>query len=256
MRDLEHELRALEVDWPPTPDIAAAVAPRLTAPVRRVRRRTWVARGVAALVVLVGGGLAASPAARSALRDLLGLAGVQVRREPVPAHPPAHPGRLGSGLRLGRPASPAEAQAHLPFRIVLPALLGRPDAVWLGRTSGEPARVSLVYARRPGIPVSPHTNAAVLVTEFRATVTPVLGKAVGAGARLTRIPVAGGRAYAITGKPHGFLWLGPHGEVRFEDRRLAGTTLLVERGDGVLLRAEGELSHSLLRQLAQQLARR
>jgi hypothetical protein len=116
--------------------------------------------------------------------------------------------------------------------------------------------VSLIYGRRSGIPVSPHTNVAVLVTEFRATVTPVLEKAVGAGAKLTRIAVPGGRAYAITGKPHGFAWMGAGKVIRFEDRRLAGTTLLVERGDGVLLRAEGELPRARLRRLARQLARR
>jgi hypothetical protein len=152
--------------------------------------------------------------------------------------------------------SEAEAQARLPFRITLPPQLGRPDAVWLGQTPGQPVRVSLVYARRAGIPVSPHTHVAVLLTEFRATVTPVLQKAVGAGARLRLLRVSGARAYAITGRPHGFAWLGPNGQVAFEDRRLAGTTLLVERTDGVLLRAEGELPRRRLKPLAQQLARR
>ena len=64
----------------------------------------------------------------------------------------------------------------------------------------------------------------------------------------------GGRAYAITGKPHGFAWEGPGGQFGFEEPRLAGATLLVERGDGVLLRAEGELGLPALRRLAVQLA--
>jgi hypothetical protein len=250
MRDLEQKLAALEVEWPPTPDLAALVLPRL--PARR--RRAWRTQVAAALVVLVAGGLAASPAARSALRDLLGLHGAQVRREPVPRVPAPHPGRLGSGLRLGRAVTLARARAAVRFRLTLPPGLGAPDAAWLAQQRGQPTRVSLVYGRRAGIPVSPHTNVAVLVTEFRATVTPVLGKAVGTGAKLTRIAVPGGRAYALTGKPHGFAWLPPGGDPRFEERRLAGNTLLVERRDGVLLRAEGQLPLARLRSLARALA--
>ncbi len=246
---LERELQALAVEWPPTPDLAGAVAPRL-----RARRSPWRRRVAVGLALLVAGGLAASPAARSAIGDLLGLHGASVRRAPVPPHPAERPGRLGSGLRLGRPVLPADARRAVRFRLTLPPGLGRPDAVWLAATLGQPTRVSLIYGRRPGIPVSPHTNVAVLVTEFRARVTPVLGKTLGQGARVTRIAVPGGRAYAITGRPHGFAWLGPGGQFGFEERRLAGTTLLVERGDGVLLRVEGQLSLPALRRLARVLA--
>jgi hypothetical protein len=246
---LERELRALAVEWPATPDLAGAVAPRL-----RPRRPPWRVRVAVGLAVLVAGGLAASPAARSAIGDLLGLHGASVRRAPVPPHPRERPGRLGSGLHLGRAATLAQARRAVRFRLTLPAGLGRPDAVWLTATRGQPTRVSLIYGRRPGIPVSPHTNVAVLATEFRATVTPVLGKSLGEGARVTRIAVPGGRAYAITGKPHGFAWIPPGGEPQFEERRLAGATLLVERRDGVLLRVEGQLPLSALRRLAVQLA--
>jgi hypothetical protein len=254
MRDLERDLRAVEVEWPPTPDLALLVVPRLPARARS-RRRAWLKRAAAALVVLVAGGLAASPAARSAIADLLGLHGAQVRREPVPPHPAPHPGRLGSGLGLGRPVTLAQARARVRFRLTLPPGLGAPDTVRLAQERGLPTRASLIYGRRPGIPVSRHTNVAVLVTEFRAVVTPVLGKSLGAGAKLTRIALPGGRAYAITGKPHGFAWLPPGGEPRFEERRLAGPTLLVERGDGVLLRVEGRLALARMRQLAAALAR-
>jgi hypothetical protein len=117
-----------------------------------------------------------------------------------------------------------------------------------------PPRASFVYARRPGIAPSPHTNAAVLLTQFQAQVSPVLQKAVGAGARITPLRVPHARAFLIAGRPHGFAWRAPDGSVQFEDRRLAGTTLLVERDDGILLRAEGRLSASRSRALARELA--
>jgi hypothetical protein len=94
----------------------------------------------------------------------------------------------------------------------------------------------------------------VLLTEFRAGVTPVLQKAIGNRAHLRRLPVSGARAYLITGKPHGFAWVGPNGQIAFEDRRLAGRTLLVERDDGLLLRAEGRFPLARAGALARELA--
>ena len=252
MADLERELRALELDWPATPDLAAAVERRLGAPAapRRPRRLVlaWVA---AAVFALVAAGLAASPDARSALLDLLGLRGARVeRREPPPA-PAPKPGTLGSGLRLGRAVTLDTAAKAAGLPLTTPASLGTPDAVWL---DGD--RVSLVYDRRPGIPRSPHTNVAVLLTQFRARATPVLQKALGAGAELDELTVDGARAFLITGEPHGFAFIRDDGSVDFEDRRLAGNTLLVERDDGVLLRAEGKFSPARARALARELARR
>jgi hypothetical protein len=267
---MERELRALRVEWPATPDLAAAVEVRVgEAPTRRGRamrsrsgrapapRRGAVLAGVAAaLLILVAAGLAASPAARSALLDLLGLRGARVQRSEPPPRPAPRPGTLGSGLRLGRPATLAEASARVDFGLLAPASLGVPDAVWLDAAPNRPVRVSLVYRRRPAIPPAPATNVAVLLTEFRAAVTPVLQKAIGADARLRRLAVNGARAYLITGEPHGFAWVGPNGQIAFEDRRLAGRTLLVERDDGVLLRAEGRLPLARAGALARELAAR
>jgi hypothetical protein len=244
---LEDRLRELEVDWPATPDLAAAVEARLTAlaPVRRATR--W---RVAVVAVVVVAGVAASPA-RSALLDLVGLRGARVERREPPPHPIVTPGPFGEGLRLGEPATLRSARARAGFALTVPASLGAPDAVWL---DGPPARVSFVYRRRPGIRPSPHTAAALLLTQFPARATPVLQKAIGSRARLTRLEVPHARVYAITGRPHGFAWIAPDGTTAFEDRRLAGTTLLVERDDGILLRAEGELSAARARALARELA--
>jgi hypothetical protein len=201
---------------------------------------------VAAILVA---GVAATPA-RSALLDLLGLRGARVERREPPAHPAARPGRLGEGLRLG--TATTLDRAHVGFRLTVPASLGTPDAVWL---ADAPTRITFVYRRRPGIRPSPHTNVAVLVQQFRARATPVIAKALGAGAHAHRLRVSGARVYLITGEPHGFAWMAPDGSVGFEDRRLAGTTLLVERSDGILLRAEGELSRARALGLAAELAR-
>jgi hypothetical protein len=252
---LEQALNALEVEWPATPDIAAVVEGRLE---RAPRRRAWPRLGrmqlawvAAALALLVAVGLAASPSARSALLDLLGLRGARVERREPPPHPTATPGRLGAGLRLGKAVTLADARAHTGFGLTVPASLGTPDAVWLDTA---PHRVSFVYDRRPGIPRSPHTNAAVLLTQFEATATPVLQKAIGTGARLEALDVPGGRVFRITGKPHGFAWMAPDGSVGFEERRLAGATVLIERDDGILLRFEGELPRARATALARELA--
>jgi hypothetical protein len=247
---VERELAGLRVEWPATPDVATAVEARLEPP-RRARPRR---RGRIALAVAVALGLVAASPARSAILELLGLRGVRVeRREPPPAPSPA-PGTLGSGLRLGQPVTLARARARLDVPLTVPASLRTPDAVWLDEPAGGPVRVSLVYARRPGIRVSPETNVAVLVTEFRAEVTPVIGKTLGGGAETERLELPGARAYLIFGTPHGFAWVGPGGGIAFEDRRLAGPTLLVERG-GVLLRAEGRMGRARARALARELAR-
>jgi hypothetical protein len=249
---LELSLAALDVRWPATPDIAAAVEARLAeSPPRRrrvARRRTRIA-AVAAILVA---GVAATPA-RSALLDLLGLHGAQVQRRQPPPHPTATPGRLGAGLRLGRAVTLADARKQAGFTPTVPASLGMPDAVWL---DAQPTRVSFVYDRRPGIPRSPHTGAAVLLTQFAARATPVLQKALGAGARLESLDVPHARAYRIAGKPHGFAWMAPDGSVGFEDRRLAGATVLIERDDGILVRVEGEIPRARATALARELARR
>jgi hypothetical protein len=154
-------------------------------------------------------------------------------------------------LRLGHAVTLREARARSGFPLTVPGSLGAPDAVWL---DDHPPRVSFVYDRRPGIRRSPHTNAAVLVTQLRAQATPVMQKAVGAGARLERLRAPAAVVYRISGRPHGFAWIAPGGSIGFEDRRLAGATVLIERDDGILLRIEGEMSRARATALARELA--
>src|SRR5215207_4469517 len=78
MSELETRLAALDIEWPETPDVAAAVRQRLAetdAPRRGLRRRLAVA--VAAFLVALGGVMAV-PSARSTVLDWLGLDGVEI----------------------------------------------------------------------------------------------------------------------------------------------------------------------------------
>jgi hypothetical protein len=237
MRDLHEELTALSVDWPATPDLAAAVATRLEQPVRRARIawRPVLAYGLAALAAAFALTMAASPDARSAVLEWLGLKSVKIERR-EPTAPPPRPGKLGAGLGLGTPATLDEARQRFPFlRVPTAAGLGRPDATYVGRLG-----VSLVYGKRHGYARSTTTGAAVLVQEFPARVGDFIQKTLGSAARLERLRVDGAPAYFITGA-HGFAFQ-HEDEVRYEDQRLAGNTLLVERPDGLLIRVEGDLT--------------
>jgi hypothetical protein len=245
MRDLHEELTALTVEWPATPDIAGAVTARLALgaaeqprPVRRRRLRAWrpaVAYGLAAVVAAFAVTMAVSSDARSAVLEFLGLKSVRIERR-EPHAPPPRPGTHGSRLGLGKPAALAEAHRRAPYlRLPAAAGLGDPDAVYLGRSS-----VALVYDDRPGYARARTTGAALLVQEFPARIGEFIGKAVGSGARLERLTVDGDPAYFITGA-HGFAYI--HGRnVTFEDQRLAGNTLLLERSDGLVIRVEGDIT--------------
>jgi hypothetical protein len=241
MADLHAELSALRVDWPATPELTDGVLARLEEPAAPRRRRPgWrpvLAYAAAALLAGFAITMAASPDARSAVLEWLGLKSVEVERREPTAPPPA-PGTLGSGLGLGTPVSLAQARERSPFLSVPTAAgLGQPDAVYVG---GE--GVSLVYGSRPGYARADATGAALLVQEFPARVEPFIEKTVGSAARLERLRVDGAPAYFIEGA-HGFAYEADRG-TDFEQQRLAGNTLLVERADGLLLRVEGDLTLS------------
>lgn len=240
MRELHDELTGLRVEWPGTPDLAGAVEARIAErarPRRRRRRRPALALayGLAALAAAFAVTMAASPDARSAVLEWLGLRSVKLERR-EPTAPAPRPGTLGAGLGLGTPVTLEQARRRAAFlRVPEADGLGRPDAVYLGRRS-----VALVYGDRDGYARSTTTGAALLVQQFPARVGQFIQKTVGAAAGLERLRIAGGAAYFITGA-HGFAY-DDDAEVRFEDQRIAGNTLLVERADGLLIRVEGDLS--------------
>jgi hypothetical protein len=247
--DLERALADLgrRVDFPPTPDIATAVRRRLQKP----KRTPWWqalppwprALGVALVVVLAmaGAALVASPEARQAVADRLGIGGVSVVhvREvptPEPTRFPTPSPVPGGGLGLGTRVSLDEARARFGAAVLVPEL-GPPDAVYV-----MPNEVSLVYAPRPGLPASTQTRGVGLVlTQFRASIDQTLlgQKGLGPNTRLEEVQIAGKRGLWIEGAPHLFL-RAQGGVIRDYPPRLAGNTLLWEQ-DGVTFRLESAL---------------
>jgi hypothetical protein len=240
MRDLHEELTALSAEWPATPDIAGAVAARLEQPAapRAARRRlAWrpaLAYALAAIAAAFALTMAVSPDARSSVLEWLGLKSVEVERR-EPTAPPPQPGTLGDELGLGTPVSLEQARERSPF-VSLPQAdgLGEPDALYLDGDS-----VSMVYGERPGYARANEIGASLLVQEFEARVEPFIQKSIGQGSELERLTIDGDPAFFISGA-HGFAYEGD-ADVRFEEQRLAGNTLLVERGDGLLIRIEGDI---------------
>jgi hypothetical protein len=235
---LEQELRELQVEWPPTPDIAGTLVLEPAPAPRRwtLARPAWqLAIAAVALVLAV---VMAVPGTRAAVLDFLGLSSVRVeRREPVVVP------KFGSGLQLGTPVTLEQARRRAGFPLRVPAAVGRPDGVYFDIAAPGGPRVDLVYRARPGLPRASTTGAGLLVTEFFATVTPAIQKTIGAATHFERLRVGGDRAYFFSGREHGFAYVPNNGTVMtFESQRLAGNTLLVERSDGVLLRIEGRIT--------------
>lgn len=229
MSELELELRALEIEWPETPDLAPAVQKRLTVQPRRswLHRPAWqLAIAATAVVIAV---VMAIPPARAAVLDLLGFSSVRITRE--------QPSTFGQEVALGDPVT--LEQARRAFPVLIPEELGEPDGLYLG---ANPDRVDLVYGAR---------DVELLLTELHATAEPLIEKSAG-GATIERLRVNGDPAFFISGAPHGFAYIDSGtGQPNFEEQRLAGNTLLVERADGVLVRLEGA---GLMRERAVEIA--
>ena len=209
---------------------------------RPVFRPAWqkAAVAIAAAVVLATGALAASPGARQAVANFLGLRGIRIMI--VPSLSPAPSPSLGSGLSLGDPTTLAQAQARVPFRIAVPSTpdLGSPDEVYVVESSSG-AELSLLYRARPGLPVASATGAGLLVSQFQGRLDqPLLEKAVGEGAMIRGVIVNGHPGFWIEGQPHELFFLDRGGRPIPETVRLAGNVLVWQQGD-VLIRLESAL---------------
>jgi hypothetical protein len=256
--DLERALTdlAASLEFPPTPDLAAAVTARLgegpaAAPTPAARARRWLAglagwrrlaaAGLAA-VLLAAAVLVASPGTREAVARRLGLRGIGVELggPPPPTVTTTPGGRLELGL--GDRVTLEEARRRVDWPVLVPAAagLGPPDAVYVDEVVPSGGRVDLVYRARPGLPPSPFTDVGLLITEFQGQPTPEFLKKVTAMGVVEQVTVGGEPGYWFTGEPHFFTYQDAAGTLREEQTRLAGNTLIWQRGD-LTLRLEGEL---------------
>jgi hypothetical protein len=241
---------AAHLDLPPTPALAGAVLALIAAesPGERPprRRRRSLALGLAAAVATAGVALAL-PGPRTAVAHWLGIGRVEIR--PVPSLPPVPtPSTSGVAGTLGRRVGLEEAARTAGFSVLLPAELGAPGAVYV--RDDLPGAVSLVYPPRPGLTVSGTTGVGLLVTELHADVDgSFLQKFVGPDATVLPVTVAGGPGFWIGGAPHAVGYSLPGGATRADDLRLAGPTLLWQRG-GITLRIEGALTEQRALELA------
>ena len=223
MTTLEQELRALAVQWPATPDLAAAVEPQLSP--AAARRRGWlrpVAVIVAVVVLAAVAALALSPGARSSILRFFHLRGATVER--VEQLPPAQP---GATLGLGRSVPLAEARKAVTFPIRLPK--GRePKRVLLDESVGRGA-VSIVWC-------CPR----IVVTEIRGDALTYVEKQAGPGTTIEYLVVNGKPGVWIAGRAHAVIFRDELGRV-VEEPRLARNVLLWEDGE-VTLRLEGDIT--------------
>jgi hypothetical protein len=211
--DLEGALRRLgeQIDVPPHPDYASQIHQLLkTAPPPRARsgptRKPRYSRplAVALVLVVVLAVVLGVPKTRQAVADLFGISGVRVL--PLPTSGPGPRTTLDEGLDLGHPATLAEAQARVSFRVALPSTtdLGGPDAVYVRRQPGLQA-VNLVFRPRRGLPAASDTHVGLLLSEYAGTATPYFNKYVDQRVPLSKVfvdgrwpgPVLPGRAAGI-----------------------------------------------------------
>jgi len=227
MSEIETRLAELDVEWPPAPDVAARVRARVEAEPRR--RRLRPAWAVALAILVLGGGVAAVPSARSAVLRWLGIEGVRIER--VPENPAAAPS-AAPALELGE-------RTRLAAGTLVPRALGRPDAVY---AAGE--RVTLLYRPRRGLPESEHSAAGALLTQFPGrTNAEFIRKFAGPGTTIERVEVDGEPGFWLAGEAHGLLYEDPTGQIREAPSRLAGSTLVWRHGDRTL-RLEADLPKS------------
>ena len=207
MNRLERTLAALPdaVDWPkPSEHLATRVVSRIESEMRPrdVRLRRWVWAAVGTLVILV----ALIPGTRQAVANLFQEAGVRI------GFIQQTPSDLGRDLQLGDPVTLSEAASRVEFEVGYPELLGPPEETYF-----EAGLVSMLW------------EGPILLTQ-RAISTSFGEKLIAPDTSVTDVQLAGGTALWIEGAEHSFTYLDEQGNRIEASARLAGNTLLWQRG--------------------------
>jgi hypothetical protein len=234
MSELELALVDLgrSLEFPPTPELAPSVRARLAesrAPRFEFARRRTLALALVVLAVVVGAVMAV-PQTRAAILEFFHLRGVTIERVGEIATVPVKPNF--NQLFVGQKVSLAEARRRADFEVVVPETLGDADGVYFQDTPPG-GMVSFVYGtlERPR----------ALVTEFRATVEDMVFKKVAPTTQIESVQVDGQPGYWLSGGAHEFSYADRNGQFRQELVRLAGNTLLWERG-ALTLRLEADIT--------------
>jgi hypothetical protein len=167
--------------------------------------------------------------------------GVQIGGPPPPTATTSPGARLDLGL--GQRVTLEEARRRAGFPVLVPGAAGleRPDAVFFDPALPGGGRVDLVYRARPGLPASSFTDAGLLITQFRGEPEPDFLKKITSAGIVQFVTVGGEPGYFFSGDPHYLSYRDASGQFRDEQTRLAGNTLIWQRGD-LTLRLEGNLS--------------
>jgi hypothetical protein len=235
MSELELALVHLgrQLDVPPTPELAPRVRARLAG---GRARPSWTSRprglaiALAAALVVAVGALLAVPGTRAAILEFFHLRGVTIQR--VDELPTVPLQRDFNELFLGEKVSLDEAKRRADFDVVVPEALGDADAIYF-QDNPPGGMVSFVY----GTPERPRA----LFTEFRATVTEVIFKKIAPSTDVTSVRIDGRQGYFLSGEPHEFAYVDRNGQFHQEIVRLAGNTLVWERGP-LTLRLEADIN--------------
>lgn len=238
MPELELALLDLgrSVEFPATPDIATRVRQRLAEqPVRRwgilrpSKARLLIALAVLAVAI---GAVMAVPQTRAAILRFFHLRGVTIER--VNELPTVPIQRHFNKLFVGEKVSLDEARRRADFKVVVPKALGDPDGIYFQDTPPG-GMVSFVYGTLE--------HPRVLFTEFRARVHDVIFKKAAVGTRIESVRIGRQEGYWLSGAPHEFTYMDTYGQFRQELVRLAGNTLIWERGP-ITLRLEADINRS------------
>lgn len=235
---LVSELRALSprLDVPPAAEPTSTVRQRLEAQQRprarppliaRWRARILYPRWRAALIVaLTVVALAvAIPQSRAVIAHVLRLDGVELRQAPGGPSPAPHPSLPGE---QGMPLE--QARQRVAFPVLVPAKLGRPDAV----TVSDGGRVAtLIYDRTP--------YGQVRLDEFDGHLDPVYFEKFVHLGNVTEVRLNGTKGLWVTG-PQEIVYVRSDGMVVQASARLITGSTLIWGTPRVVLRLEGGFS--------------